>query len=219
MAPPSPATSSAPIDLRTLRKLWKPRRDSYADALLYEESRIRIHRAFTWLEHALDCDADQLDDRVLAQWAGIAALSARWDRARKKPMPERTALALFVKQLVAHDQDELLPQVLLRNRALIQGVVDDKYLSRFTKGRSDIADLYERRCWAKLLALVLERAALVHAQLARGGSSYGSKENRAVLRRTAMVLDKLAIVFVQVVTNHGYTDEWGELCWPPHRSR
>ena len=44
------AILTAPLDLATLRSLWKPRRDSYADAHLYEENRIRIHRAFTWLE-------------------------------------------------------------------------------------------------------------------------------------------------------------------------
>jgi hypothetical protein len=211
------AHSTAPLDLRTLRKLWKPRRDSYADALLYEESRIRIHRAFTWLEHASECDEAHLDDRVLAQWAGIAALSARWDRVRKAPMNERDALAKFVRQLVAHDQDGLIPQVLERERTLVQGVFSDRYLARYFPGDMNLDALYTRRRWERVLSLLLERAALVHAQLARGGASYGSRENRTALKRASMLLDRLAIVFVQIVTNHGYADEWGDLCWPPAR--
>lgn len=212
------SASGAPLDLRTLRRLWKPRRDSYSDALLYEESRIRIHRAFSWLEHAAEFRADALEDRVLAQWAGIAALFARWDVPRRRPVPERAALTLFVRQLVAHDQDGLLPQALLRSRVVVQGVFEDRYLARFFPGEVDLAALYERRRWERVLALALERAALVHAQLAAGGATHGSRENRAALRRTTLLLEALAIVFVQIVINHGYSDEWGDLCWPPARS-
>ena len=211
------ALSTAPIDLSTLRKLWKPRRDSYADALLYEDNRIRIHRAFTWLEHAATCQDDQLDDRLLAQWAGIAALCARWDSKAKAPIAERAALAAFVKQVMGHDQDGLVPTALQRERTLVQSMFSDRYLARFFPQDVDLADLYQRRRWERVLSLLLERAALVHAQLAGGGSTYGSKENRTVLKRTCMLLDVLAMAFVQIVTHHGYADDWGGLCWPPAR--
>lgn len=211
------AALSAPIDIRTLRKLWKPRRDSYADALLYEDSRIRIHRAFTWLERAAELPADALDERLLAQWAGLAALFSRWDRARRRPMPERTALAQFVRQVVAHDQDGLLAAALQRHKTLVQGLIGDRYLARYVPRPVDTQALYARRAWERLLGLSLERAELVHAQLSQGGSSFGSKENRAVLRRSTMLLDPVAVACVQVVTNHGYTDDWGDLCWPPER--
>jgi len=216
--PASPsATLSAPIDIRTLRKLWKPRRDSYADALLYEDSRIRIHRAFTWLERAAELPGDALDERLLAQWAGLAALFSRWDRARRRPMPERNALAHFVKQVVAHDQDGLLAAALQRHKVLVQGLIADRYLARYVTRPVDAQALYARRAWERLLGHSLERAELVHAQLSQGGASFGSKETRPVLRRATMLLDPLAVAAVQVVTNHGYTDDWGELCWPPER--
>jgi hypothetical protein len=132
-------------------------------------------------------------------------------------MHEPEALALFAKQLVAHDQDGLLPQALERDRTLVQSVFSDRYLARFFPGEFNVDALYARRRWERLLSQLLERAALVHAQLARGGASYGSRENRTVLKRTSMLLDRLALVFVQIVTNHGYADEWGDLCWPPAR--
>ena len=205
---------SAPLPLATLRKLWKPRRDSYANARLYEDNRIRIHRAFTWLEHAESCREAQLDDRMLAQWAGLSALCARWDVARNQPVAERTALAAFVKQLAATDQDGIIAATLERDRTLVASMFADRYLARHFAS-VDLKELIIRRRWDKVLAHLLERCALVHAQLAQGGSTYGSRENRTVLKRTSMILDAVALAAIQVVINHGYSDDWGVLCWPP----
>lgn len=210
------AILAAPLDLATLRSLWKPRRDSYANAHLYEDNRIRIHRAFTWLERAAACREQELDDRVLAQWAGLAALFSRWDDARGQPVAERAALAAFVKQLLATDQDGIVAATLERDRALVASMFADRYLARHFDA-VDGKDLLARRRWDRLLSALLERCALVHAQLAQGGATYGSRENRTVLKRTAMTLDAIALASIQVVINHGYSDEWGALCWPPAR--
>lgn len=78
-----PATDSwggAPLDIDRLRRLWKPRRDAYAKARLYETVRIRIHRALTWLEHAERCGSGRdLDARLVAQWVALNSLYGRWD--------------------------------------------------------------------------------------------------------------------------------------------
>jgi hypothetical protein len=209
--------SAPPIDLATLRALWKPRRDSYAQAHLYEDNRIRIHRAFTWLEHAASCRESELDDRLLAQWSGLAALFARWDGVKAQPVAQKAALAAFVRQLVATDQDGLLAAALLRDRAVLGGVFADRYLARFFPAAVDLRGLYERRRWEKLLTLLLERIAFVHAQVAGGGATYGSRENRTVVKRASMALDRITMASIQVVIDHGYSDDWGELCWPPAR--
>ena len=57
------------MNMTTLRKLWKPRRDAYSKAHLYEEVRVRIHRALTWLEFSERCDIrEDLDAKLIAQW-------------------------------------------------------------------------------------------------------------------------------------------------------
>ena len=210
------AILAAPLDLATLRRLWKPRRDSYANARLYEDNRIRIHRAFTWLERAARCREGELDDRVLAQWAGLSALFARWDGAKGQPIAERTALASFVRQLVATDADGIVAATLERERALVASVFADRYLAGHFEPL-DVRDLPARGRTEKVLAALLERCALVHAQLARGGATYGSRATRTVLKRTAMALDAVASAAIQVVINHGYSDDWGPICWPPAR--
>ena len=210
------AILAAPLDLATLRRMWKPRRDSYANARLYEENRIRIHRAFTWLERGAECRDDRLDDRVLAQWAGLSALFSRWDEARGRPSPERAALAAWVRQLVATDHDGILAATLERERTLVASVFADRYLANHFDAL-DARDLMARRRWERLLAALLDRCALVHAQLAQGGATYGSRANRTVLKRTSMALDAVALAAIQVTVNHGYADDWGALCWPPER--
>lgn len=210
------AILAAPLDLATLRSMWRPRRDSYANAHLYEDNRIRIHRAFTWLERAAACRESELDDRVLAQWSGLSALFARWDAARGQPVPERQALAAWVRQLVATDHDGILAATLDRERTLVSGIFADRYLARHFEP-VDVRDLLARRRWDRVLGGVLDRCALVHAQLALGGSTYGSRENRTVLKRAAMALDAVSVAAIQVVINHGYSDDWGALCWPPAR--
>jgi hypothetical protein len=210
------AILAAPLDLATLRRLWKPRRDSYANARLYEDNRIRIHRAFTWLERAAECRDDRLDERVLAQWSGLAALFSRWDAQRGQPVAQRTALSAWVRQLAAADHDGIVAATLERERTLVASVFADRYLARhfdpfdareqLARGRAD-----------RVLAELLDRCALVHAQLAQGGATYGSRANRTVLKRTAMALDAVALAAIQVTVNHGYADDWGALCWPPER--
>lgn len=211
-----PAPQLAPLDLDTIRRLWKPRRDSYADARLYEENRIRLHRAFSWLERAERCGEPQLDDRYLAQWAALMALASRWDEGRGAPVAERTALAAFVRQVFATDHDGVMPATLERERALVASVFSDRYLARHFDA-VDARALLERRRFDRVASMVLERCALVHAQLAQGGATYGSRENRTVLKRSSMALERISLGAVQVFINHGYADDWGGLCWPPAR--
>lgn len=211
-----PAPQLAPLDLDTIRRLWKPRRDSYADARLYEANRIRLHRAFSWLERAERCGEAQLDDRYLAQWAGLMALASRWDEGRGAPAAERTNLASFVRQVFATDHDGVMAAAIERERTLVASMFADRYLARHFEP-VDARALLERRRFDRVAALVLERCALVHAQLAQGGSTYGSRENRTVLKRSSMALDRLSLGALQVFINHGYADDWGGLCWPPAR--
>ena len=210
------AILAAPLDLATLRRLWKPRRDSYANARLYEDNRIRIHRAFTWLERAAECRDDRLDERVLAQWSGLAALFSRWDAQRGQPIAQRTALSAWVRQLAATDHDGIVAATLERERTLVASVFSDRYLARHFHA-FDAREQLARGRADRVLAELLDRCALVHAQLAQGGATYGSRANRTVLKRTSMALDAVALAAIQVTVNHGYADDWGALCWPPER--
>jgi hypothetical protein len=231
-----PATDSwggAPLDIDRLRRLWKPRRDAYARALLYEEVRIRIHRALTWLEFAGRCDASaDLDARLIAQWIALNSLYGRWDTRAGNPMPDRESLREFTVQALAHDHDGLFASVLASHAKLAMSLFEDRYLCRHfweeptsPRGRQRNRDaawganlardhLREGR-HAALLERLLDRIHFVRNQLVHGGSSYNGRLNRTAVRRASQMLDHLLVCFLQVIMEHGYMDDWGELCYPP----
>ncbi|MEY4183280.1 MAG: hypothetical protein RLZZ217_1906, partial [Planctomycetota bacterium] len=78
----------APITPRVLRGQWRPRRDAYATAGLYEQVRIRIHRALTWLEASEARGATELDTQLIEQWVALNALYGRWDAQRREPVAD-----------------------------------------------------------------------------------------------------------------------------------
>ncbi|MFZ4722059.1 MAG: hypothetical protein ACOYMI_02780 [Phycisphaerales bacterium] len=231
--PVADSWGGAPLDIARLRKLWKPRRDSYARAMLYEDVRIRIHRALTWLEFAARCDASEdLDARLVAQWIALNSLYGRWDDRAGSPMPDRESLRVFAEQILSHDHDGLVASVLRAHAKLAISLFEDRYLCRHfweapstPSGRNrnrDVAwgaanareHLREGRHGA-VLDRVLDRIHFVRNQLVHGGSTFNGRLNRAAVRRASQMMDHLLACFLQVLMEHGYVDDWGGLCYPP----
>jgi hypothetical protein len=235
--PASDSWGGAPLDIARLRGLWKPRRDAYARAMLYEDVRIRIHRALTWLEFADRCDGTvELDARLVAQWIALNSLYGRWDSRAGSPMPDRESLRAFATQALMHDHDGLVAAVLRANSRLAISLFEDRYLCRHfweqptaPSGRNRNRDaawgaanarehLREGRHGA-LLERVLDRIHFVRNQLVHGGSTFNGRLNRTAVRRSSQMLDHLLACFLQILMEHGYVDDWGVLCYPPIEER
>ena len=231
--PAADSWGGAPLDIDRLRRLWKPRRDAYAKALLYEDVRIRVHRALTWLEFAERCDGTgDLDARLIAQWIALNSLYGRWDARAGNPMADRESLRVFTTQALAHDHDRLLAAVLQAHGKLALSLFEDRYLCRHfweepaaPRGRQRNRDaawgaaaareqLREGR-HAVVLDRALDRIHFVRNQLVHGGSSYNGRLNRTAVRRASQMLEHLLACFLQIIMEHGYMDDWGELCYPP----
>ena len=121
-----------PLSVARLRRLWQPRRDSYARMHLYESFRIRIHRALTWLERAESMEEPaELDARFLCQMIGMRALSERWEASSAAPAAAPESMRLFLDQLLSHDQHLLIPQLLMEQRSLVQTIFADRYVDAF----------------------------------------------------------------------------------------
>jgi hypothetical protein len=235
--PSADSWGGAPLDIDRLRRLWKPRRDAYARALLYEPVRIRVHRALTWLAHAERCDASRdLDARLIAQWIALNSLYGQWDRRAASPMPDRDSLRAFVKQILTHDHDGLLGAVLQANVRLATSLFEDRYLSAHfweeptapkgrDRGRAPALgaqgareQLREGRIEA-FLDRLLGRVHFIRNQLVHGGSTYNGQLNRTAVRRASQMMDHLLACFLQILMEHGYVDDWGLLCYPPIQER
>ena len=235
-----PATDSwggAPLDIDRLRRLWKPRRDAYAKALLYEAVRIRIHRALTWLAYAERCDGSKdLDARLVGQWIALNSLYGQWDRRTGSPMADRDSLRSFTRQILSHDHDGLLAMVLQANAKLAMSLFEDRYLCAHfweeptaPKGRdrgrgplhaAQVAreQLSEGHHEA-FLDRLLGRIHFVRNQLVHGGSTYNGQLNRTAVRRASQMMEHLLGCFLQIMMEHAYMDDWGDLCYPPIQER
>ena len=235
-----PATDSwggAPLDIDRLRRLWKPRRDAYARARLYETVRIRIHRALTWLEHAERCGSGRdLDARLVAQRVALNSLYGRWDSRAGTPRGDRECLREFTDQMLLHDHDGLVPAVLQAHAKLAVSLFEDRYLCRHfweepsaPRGRDrnrgplhaaeTARDQLREGRHAVVLARLLDRIHFVRNQLVHGGSTFGGQLNRTAVRRASTMLDHLLACFLQILMEHGYVDDWGALCYPPIEER
>jgi hypothetical protein len=232
---PVDAWGGAPLNMTTLRKLWKPRRDAYSKAHLYEEVRVRIHRALTWLEFSERCDVrEDLDAKLIAQWIAFTALTSQWNKKTKAPEPDAAATRLFIQQILDHDQDGLMQMVLETNDRAARALFEDAYLAKQFKSRetaqnskprngsgktfttkSTMEDILEHAQFEPWLEAVLERILFVRNQLVHGGSTYNGRLNRVAVRRASSLLEHVVACFMQILMEHGYTDDWGDLCYSP----
>lgn len=216
----------------TLRRLWKPRRDAYAQAHLYGDVRVRIHRAFTWLSSAENRGPAEVDTRLMEQWSAAAALFATWDAAAGVPVPMEEALPAFVSRLASHDHDGMLPAASRAVGTHLRAMSDDAYLSRLALARARssegtaaepllradgdaIARWIDAGRPDHALGAALLRVGLTVEQLAWGAATYGGRQNRHAVKRCAIVMRSLVPAAIQVITEHGYVDDWGPLCSPP----
>ncbi len=205
---PDPATRSTHMHSASeLRQLWKPLRDSYAQAHLYEHTRVRIHRAFTWLEAADRAAGEDAATTLIDSWSALMALASQWSELTNEPVPARAALASFMERLRAIDHDGTLGALARHQEAALEAIIADEYVAEL--GLQPAAPGEDR------LDRALSVIHVVWRQLTEGGTAHGSAPIRRVVDRCARVAFDVALAAVQIVTCHGYADEWGPLCFPP----
>lgn len=211
--------AAAPLSAEVLRGQWKLRRDTYAQAHLYGDVRIRVHRCLTWLAVAQTRSATEADTACLELWCAAGSLFARWSSALGAPLPQREATASFSRQIMHWDRDAIMPGVLDSIRVHATAMWSDPYLTeRFRPATTD-AQLSTKPLLpaapTPLLIGILERIGLTARQLALGCTTYGGGQNRDAVERGVTTLHALLPAFLHVITEHGYVDEWGALCSPP----
>ena len=66
---------------------------------------------------------------------------------------------------------------------------------------------------------LLGRIHFVRNQLVHGGSTYNGQLNRTAVRRASQMMEHLLGCFLQIMMEHAYMDDWGDLCYPPIQER
>jgi hypothetical protein len=193
----------------------------------HQNWQIRVHRALSWFERAIDTDADdQPDGRLLYGWIAFNALYGRWDREAGFPAPDIAAWRDFLKVVLEQDADKKIAESLQRLREQILQLIENRFVDlRFWQNPTQPGNLrrryhealslyVERRCLS-LAILAMERVYVVRGQLAHGAATRGSELNRATLRQSRDVLEGLLLPILDIVIDHGCHDDWPPLCYPP----
>jgi hypothetical protein len=211
--------------LASLRQRFKAR---CAETLQRHQNwQIRVHRALSWFERAIDTDADdQPDGRLLYGWIAFNALYGRWDREAGFPAPDMAAWRDFLKSVLQHDADGKMAESLRRLREPILQLIENKFVdARFWQDPEQPGNLRRRyhealslfveRRWLSLATMAMERVYVFRGQLVHGAATRGSELNRATLRQTRDVLEGLMLPILEIVIERACNDDWPPLCYPP----
>ena len=220
---------SPPLTVRDLRRLWKPHKDSAP-----EETAIRVHRMFSWLERAQDLPEDPQEDdaRLVWRWAAWNAIYGSWDAAAGKPAEDLVSQEQCLKMLYEadHQANRHIHAFLNEHKKLASSLCGDLWLSRqfWSEGeiaavknadrskRSFLESIREGR-YRAALDLTLSRVYLGRCQLVHGAATCGSKLNRTQIRRCALFMGHLIPVLAQIITESFHDKSWGVLCCPPQK--
>ncbi len=193
----------------------------------FQNYQIRVHRALSWLERALEVDSnDQPDGRLLYSWIAFNSLYGVWDEETGFPAKDQDAWQTFVGRLLDLDKGELLAKQLVAIRPQVLALLENKFLdprfwrepqvSRGHRGQYHRAlTIYIEKRWRDLLTMALDRVYVLRGQIVHGAATRGSKLNRVVLKQCSEVLEGLLPPMLCLAIEHGAHDNWPPLCYPP----
>ncbi len=223
--------SDAIWTVQDLRLRWQPTKDQLADDPSFQPILIRIHRACSWLQQAEEIeDANALDAVLIYQWIALNSLYGQWDLDERQPVSDKESLARFLDRILELDADNRVQGVLEEHRKLVMSIFDDEYLVKYfweepteERARKSHKTKFDARTWYQqgqyrlIMDRLLERIYLVRCQLMHGAATFGGNLNRTAIRRCSGMLGHLLPAILIVIIDHGYEEDWGQLCYPPLR--
>ena len=215
------------VDITTLRRGFKA--VCQATDNRFQNFQIRVHRALSWLERALEMDTEnQPDGRLLYACIALNALHGTWDTEAGYPVRDKQSRNAFLKSITEADKAGLLSDLLTRLEPDILWLLENKYLDpRFwhnPEHPGNVRAQYHRGVrfygdgnWTAILECTFERIAVLRGQIVHGAATRGSQLNRESLTRCRKVLEVILPVVLQLVIEHRVDDDWPPLCYPPMR--
>lgn len=195
---------------------------------LPEMSRVRIHRAISWLSRA-EAEDDDLDARFLFLWISFNAAYAHEFGFESS---ERQLLEQFLSQLNAVDQGGRLHKVLFdRYSGPVRTLIDNRFVFEpFWRALRDhdSSGTWEQKFQASqraalkavfsndtptVLGIVFDRLYVLRNQLVHGGATWNSRVNRAQMKDGAHLLHALVPVMIDVMLDNPALD-YGNIAFP-----
>lgn len=193
-----------------------------------EPTRVRLHRAISWLARA-ETETQDTDARFLFLWI---ALNAAYAQEFGFENAEREQLRRFVQLLLAHDHQQRLQNILFKQFAgPIRTLIGNRFVyARFWRAlrEHDSSGQWEERFAADqrtalqaivdrrtdvVLSIVLDRLYVLRNQLVHGGATWDSHANRSQLRDGAAILGQLVPAILWLMLQEDAPD-LGEVAYP-----
>lgn len=193
-----------------------------------ESTRIRIHRAISWLARA-EAEVADHDARFIFLWIAFNAAYARDFGIEGNA---RDQLKAFFDHLLALDTDRRLAALLLEQfSGPIRTMIGNKYVfepfwraqrehdaSERWKSQFDAASKLALRAVLDgradlVLSVVFDRLYVLRNQLVHGGATWNSRVNRAQVADGANLLMATVPLMVEIMLEHPES-EFGEILYP-----
>lgn len=193
-----------------------------------EPSRIRLHRAISWLARS-EKEANDSDAQIIFLWISFNAAYARLFGFEST---EREQLQKFIEKLVACDSNNRLQKALFEQfSGPIRVLIENKFVfepfwrdlrehddsGRWKLQFEDSKKLALRAVMASqteiVLSIVFDRLYVLRNQLIHGGATWNSQVNRAQVNDAVRILNSLVPIIIDLMLDHPSLD-FGETLYP-----
>ena len=195
---------------------------------LPEVSRVRLHRAISWLKRA-EQEAGDHDARFIFLWI---AFNAAYAQEFGFEQPEREVLRSFLARLVKADSANTLHQVVFKEfTGPVRLLIDNKFVfdpfwralrdhdssqqwgERFNRDKRAALRAVVGKDTVKVLEVVFDRLYVLRNQLVHGGATWNSKINRRQVTDGANLLHSLMPAIIALMLAHPEMD-FGGIAYP-----
>lgn len=193
-----------------------------------ESTRIRIHRAISWLKAAEDC-GENTDLKFITLWIAFNAGYAAQNE-EGYGLTEEDRFREFIQQVVQLDKQREIFNLLWEKfsgpvRLLIENQFAFKsfwnaqkhdninWKALFYKSNLRAFEYLAKQQVADLLGVVLDRLYTVRNQLIHGGATYQSKINRSQVRDACQILTFLIPTLLEIMIENP-NQNWGAINYP-----
>lgn len=199
------------------------------DAEKYPEpTRVRLHRAISWLGRA-EHETKDTDAAFLFLWI---AFNAAYAREFGQGENERQRLGEFIAMLLAADRDKILQAIVFKQfsgpirtllgnkyvfepfwRALREHDPSNRWEASFSAShKAALASIMEGNT-ATVLSIVFDRLYVLRNQLVHGGATWNSSVNRSQVKDGVRILVTVVPSIVTLMLEHPEV-EFGDVLYP-----
>lgn len=198
------------------------------EALHEQQTRIRIHRAISWLARA-EAEEEDRDARFIFLWI---AFNAAYAQEFGFEQTERETLREFLGRVLAVDAERRLHglvfekfsgpvRVLIDNqfvfepfwRALREHDSSDAWKQQFAASQKAALRSVMGQDTLVVLGIVFDRLYVLRNQLVHGGATWNSRVNRRQVNDGASLLGDLVPVILELMIDHPEVD-YGGISFP-----